>query len=206
MTDSDLKTLAMQTLAVYEAHAKAYDRQRSRVLVEKIWLDRFLEFLPEHASILDAGCGSGEPIARYFIEQSHDVTGIDFSQALIEIAQERFPSHQWVVADMCSFNLEAMFDGILAWHSFFHLTPAQQREAISRFSKHLKPGGVLMITVGPEEGEVAGQVNGQPVYHASLSLDGYKAMLEKLNIYVIRFVASDPECDAASVLMAKKSP
>lgn len=164
-----------------------------------------MELLPEKASILDAGCGSGEPIARYLIEKGHVITGIDFSQALIEVAQERFPEHQWLVADMNAFNLQTIFDGILAWHSFFHLTPDAQQETLGQFASHLKPGGILMVTVGPDEGEVKGHVNGQPVYHASLSLEGYKAILEKLDMEVLRFIANDPECDSASVLMIRKT-
>jgi len=58
---------------------------------------------------------------------------------------------------------------------------------------------------GPDEGEVKGHVNGQPVYHASLSLEGYKAILEKLDMEVLRFIANDPECDSASVLMIRKT-
>jgi 2-polyprenyl-3-methyl-5-hydroxy-6-metoxy-1,4-benzoquinol methylase len=204
MNKTNLKKLSTQTKNIYETHAQAYDQQRSRALVEQIWLERFLELLPEKASILDAGCGAGEPIDRYLIEKGHDITGIDFSQALIDMAQERFPDHEWVVADMAAFNLQTRFEGILAWHSFFHLTPDAQREAIGQFASHLKPGGILMVTVGPEAGEVIGHVNAEPVYHASLSLEGYKAIFENLNMEIIRFVANDPDCDSASVLIARK--
>jgi len=204
MSDPDIKTLAAQTRDVYETHATAYDRQRSRTMIEKVWLDRFLEFVPGQASILDAGCGSGEPIAQYLIGQGHHITGIDFSQSLIDIAQGRFPDHEWIVADMSAFNLKATFDGIIAWHSFFHLKSDSQEQALKYFASHLKSGGILMVTVGPEAGEVIGHVNGQPVYHASLSFERYKDILENLNMEIIRFVANDPDCDSASVLMAKK--
>jgi cyclopropane fatty-acyl-phospholipid synthase-like methyltransferase len=40
-----------------------------RMLMEAAWLDRFLGLLPRQSTVLDIGCGSGEPIARYLVEQ-----------------------------------------------------------------------------------------------------------------------------------------
>lgn len=48
---------------LYRRHAPAWGRARGRSLFEKTWLDRFLALLPARGSILDIGCGSGEPIA-----------------------------------------------------------------------------------------------------------------------------------------------
>ena len=51
--------------------------QRGRDLHERSWLDRFAAMLPEGGTILDIGCGVGEPIARYLIERGFAVTGVD---------------------------------------------------------------------------------------------------------------------------------
>jgi hypothetical protein len=59
---------AKQIIDLYERHAHAYVIDRGRQsLNEGIWLDRFTALLPEGGSII--GCGCGEPIARYLIEQ-----------------------------------------------------------------------------------------------------------------------------------------
>jgi cyclopropane fatty-acyl-phospholipid synthase-like methyltransferase len=39
-------------------------------------------------SILDLGCGMGEPIARYFIRVGYQVTGVDSSAAMIALCQQ----------------------------------------------------------------------------------------------------------------------
>lgn len=52
----DIKT---QTKTVYEAHAEAWDKERSRILFEKGWLDRLLAFGTAGDCILDVGCGAG---------------------------------------------------------------------------------------------------------------------------------------------------
>ena len=48
------------------------------------------------ASIFDIGCGSAEPISRYFIEKGYKVTGIDSSPALIGMCKSRFPDQEWI--------------------------------------------------------------------------------------------------------------
>ncbi len=82
---------AERIIGLYQRHADDWDRARGCSLFEKDWLDRFLALLPLKPSILDIGCGSAEPIARYFIENGCDVTGIDSSPSLIGMCKARFP-------------------------------------------------------------------------------------------------------------------
>src|SRR4051812_27129882 len=133
---------------LYEKNAAAWDRQRGRDLFERPWLDRFAALLPAGGSVLDVGCGMGEPIARHFIERGYAVTGVDASPSLIALCRERFPHHQWLVGDMRELSLGRRFDGVLAWHSFFHLSPDDQRPMFPRFVAHMRPGGALMFTSG----------------------------------------------------------
>src|SRR2546430_2493424 len=116
-----------QIISLYQRYADDWDKERGRCLFEKPWLDRFLVLLPENASILDIGCGSAEPIARYLIARRCHVTGIDSSSALIDLCKDRFPDQSWIIADMRMLSLDRRFDGILAWNSFFHLCPEDQR-------------------------------------------------------------------------------
>lgn len=204
--ERDMKKLAARTQAVYDRLGPRFDAERGRQLVERKWLRRFEAFLPEHAAILDAGCGAGEPIARYFIEKGYVLTGIDYAPSMIALAGERFPGSRWLVSDMRTLDLPERFDGILGWHSFFHLSPAEQRSTLPRLAAHLKPGGVLLLTVGTGEGEVVGHVGGEAVYHSSLSPDAYRQILHELGMQVIDFVFEDPECDFATVLLASSSP
>ena len=61
------------------------NRERNDRLMEQSWLDRFRASLPSTGSILDIGCGSAEPIARYLIEAGCRVTGVDSSMTLVDI-------------------------------------------------------------------------------------------------------------------------
>jgi len=42
------------------------------------------------------------------------------------------------------------------------------------------------------------------VYHASLSPDEYRCILEKLDFKIEKFVAEDPGCGYATIILARK--
>ena len=200
------RELETQTQAVYEANAVAFDAQRNKSLFEQNWLDRFLSHLTPGDAILDVGCGTGEPIAKYFIDKGHRVTGVDFAPSMLRIANHRYPNETWLLQDMRQLKLHQRFKGILSWGAFFHLPYKDQARVLTRFNQLLHPGGVLLITVGHEKGEIRGTVNGQPVYHASLSLNEYEAILQSQQLTILDFALQDPACQGHSVLLAKKIP
>jgi len=192
-----------QIIGLYQRHAEAWDRLRGRGLFEKPWLDRFLALLPPQASILDLGCGSGQPIARNLIERGYRVCGVDSSPALIAKCRSRFPDHEWVVGDMRCLNLGRRFSGVLAWHSFFHLCPEDQSRMFPIFKNHCAPKAALMFTSGPAHGEVIGTFEGEPLYHGSLDEAEYRALLEQNGFDVVSHVAEDPTCGQATIWLAQ---
>ena len=112
-----------------------------RVFFEKDWLERFISAVPVQSSILDVGCGAGEPIAAHLIERGFSVTGVDASPAMIEICRSRFPEMAWIVNDMRDLALERKFHGIIGWDSFFHLDPGEQRATLQLSSNIFIPAG-----------------------------------------------------------------
>lgn len=199
-----LRELAKTTQDVYERNAARFDNERPKDMHERIWIDRFLDPLPKGGRVLDLGCGAAEPIGAYMAELGYSVIGIDASTAMIDIARTRAPEGDWRLADMRNLNLPERFHGIIGWNSFFHLTREEQRQVLPRLAAHLLPSGVLMLTVGPEDGEVDGHVGDDAVYHSSLALDEYKSILLSVSMEIVDFVAEDPNCDFQTVLMARK--
>jgi SAM-dependent methyltransferase len=194
---------AGRVIEIYQRHADAWSRDRGDRLIEKAWLDRFLSLLPDAASVLDAGCGTGTPIAAYLIEHRRRVTGVDASSAMINKCAERFPKHEWHVGDMRSLALDQKFDGILAWDSFFHLPPADQRRMFPIFGRHAVSGGVLMFTSGPSAGERIGRYHGEPLYHASLDIAEYRQLLHDNSFEVVAHAVEDPDCGSHTVWLAQ---
>lgn len=191
---------------LYDRHAADWLHDRGTDLHERAWLDRFVAQLPAGAHILDVGCGTGEPIARHLIDHGFQVTGIDSSPNLIAIAAERLPAAEWMVQDMRALDLASRFHGVIAWHSFFHLTPAAQRAMFPRFAGHVRPGGTLMFTSGAQEGEVVGDYRGEPLYHGSLAPEEYRALLSVNGFEVLSNIVDDPDCGHSTVWLARCLP
>ncbi|HST62157.1 MAG TPA: class I SAM-dependent methyltransferase [Longimicrobium sp.] len=195
---------AERIVGLYERHARAWDTRRGRSLMEKPWLDAFASLLPPGASVLDLGCGSGEPIAAHLVAEGFGVTGVDSAPALIALCRERFPDHAWIVADMRTLSLGRRFDGVIAWDSFFHLAHDDQRRMFDVFAEHAAPGAPLLFTSGPAHGEAMGEFEGEPLYHASLDAAEYRALLAMHGFGVVRHVVEDPECGNHTIWLARQ--
>jgi SAM-dependent methyltransferase len=195
---------ASRIIDLYQRKARDWAESRARGnLFERPWLDRFRALLSPAAPILDLGCGSGEPMARYLIELGHPVVGVDSSEAMIEFCRSRFPEQEWIVADMRTLALRRQFSGILAWDSFFHLCPDDQRRMFPVFRAHAAPGAALMFTSGPAHGEAIGSFGGEPLYHASLDPDEYRALLDQNGFRVAAHVVEDPDCGRHTIWLAQ---
>jgi SAM-dependent methyltransferase len=193
-------------ISLYERHAADWVKDRGRYLLEKAWLDRFLALLPPGASVLDLGCGHGEPIAGYLIGKGYRVTGVDSSRSLVGICRGRFPGQEWIVADMRSLSLDRQFDGILAWDSFFHLCHEDQERMFPVFDKHSAPNAALMFTSGGRvRGEVIATYHGEPLYHASLDEAEYRSLLDRHHFRIASHVAEDPDCGCHTVWLAQRA-
>jgi len=195
---------ASAVIGLYERHALAFARDRLTILFERGWLDRFLALVPADGRVLDLGCGMGDPMARYLIAQGRAVTGVDASAAMISLCAGKFADQEWIVADMRGLALGRVFDGILAWDSFFHLAPAAQRAMFAIFAAHARPGAPLLFTSGLEHGEALGSYQGEVLYHASLAAAEYRTLLAVHGFDVVRQVAFDPDCDRHCVWLARR--
>ncbi len=189
---------------LYSRRAREFDADRTKTLFERPWLDAFLEHIPPVGTVLDLGCGAGEPIARHLIEQGRRVTGVDGAPGLVDLCRSRFPDQDWIVADMRGLDLGRRFDGLIAWHSLIHLPPQDQPAMLEVFARHLRPGGVLMFTSGAERGEHVGEWRGEPLYHGSLSLAEYHSALDVAGFDLLRQTTGDPDCGGATVWLARR--
>ncbi|EGT5710013.1 class I SAM-dependent methyltransferase [Cronobacter dublinensis subsp. dublinensis] len=175
----------------YRKHARQWDEIRQTRFIEQPWLDALLEGLEAGRQVLDIGCGSGSPNGAYIDNKGMNITGVDITPALIALCHERLPRHRWLTGDMRTLSLNARFDALIAWDSFFHLTRDDQREMFAVFQQHAKPGARLLFNSGPENGEAVGEFLGDPLYHASLSPQEYTRLLNAHGFEVLAFRPND---------------
>lgn len=206
MTPNDpIVRAAADVTGLYTRHADLWDRVRGPDLrLEAVWMARFGALLPPGGRVLDLGCGTGRPLGAWLLAKGFAVTGVDASAPAIDRARERLPAGTWICADMRSLDLGDAFDGLLAWDSLFHLTPADQRALLKVMGAHAAPGAVLMFTSGPEAGVAMGEFGGDPLHHASLSPAEYRDRLAAEGFDVLDFTPKDPDCGGHSVWLARR--
>lgn len=111
----------------------------------------FLKYLPEHARILDAGCGSGRD-SKLFLEKGYQVYAIDASEEMCRVAKKyigqtvkcmRFEEMAW----------QERFDGIWACASLLHVTRRELPAVLKNFHRALKSEGVLYASFKYGAGE-----------------------------------------------------
>jgi len=159
--------------------------------------------LPEAGTVLDLGCGSGQPVARYLLDGGLGVVGVDTAPDLLALARQACPEAEWHLHDMRTLDLGRRFAGVLAWNSFFHLGYDDQRRTFPVFRAHAAPGAPLMFTSGPARGEAVGSYGGEPLYHASLDPAEYRRLLEQHGFAERAHVAQDPTCGGLTVWLAQ---
>lgn len=197
--------LADGVIALYERHALRWDELRRRQpSVERSWLDRFCHGLPPGAEVLDLGCGAGVPIASELTDRGLVVTGVDASATMLALFHARLPAARTHEADMRRLQLGRSFDGVMAWDSFFHLTRADQRGMFAVFQAHAATRTRLLFTSGPADGEALGSLQGEPLYHASLSAAEYRSLLAQHGFRVLAHVAEDPSCGGRTIWLAQR--
>lgn len=199
----DDEALAARIIDLYERRAAQWAADRGDTLIERKWLDRFTSGMAPNACLLDLGCGSGAPIAVALARSGFRITGVDSSPTMANMFASNLPAHEIIVADMRRISLRRRFDGVLAWDSFFHLTHEDQRAMFGAFRAHAAQGAMLMFTSGPEHGVAIGSYRDEALYHASLALQEYRALLKAHGFEVIAHTANDPECGGHTIWLAQ---
>lgn len=108
---------------------------------------KFTSTLPEGASILDIGCGAGVK-SKYLSNKGFKVTGMDFSEKMIEIAKREVPNVDFVVGDIYDLDeYKNKFDAVFAQAVLLHIPKEKVMGVLEKFKHKLNPNGVLYLAV-----------------------------------------------------------
>lgn len=163
----------------YDNIAEGFAGIRTEFATEKDYIDSFVSYLKPGAHILDMGCGTGTPIARYLLSVGFQVTGVDGSEELLKIAQAENTGMDTVLCDARKYEPKNRFDGIIEWWCLFHMPVDDQLAMIEKFYNWLKPGGILQFTSGEKafEGTDSGMLD-QPLDFFSADKAEYMKVIE----------------------------
>jgi ubiquinone/menaquinone biosynthesis C-methylase UbiE len=94
--------------------------------------------------VADLGCGEGR-IGAHLAGLGLDVTGIDLSPALLEIARATYPGLRFETGSMHALPLgDATLAGVVSWYSVIHAAPGDVPAYLAEFARVLQPGGHLL--------------------------------------------------------------
>lgn len=138
-----LDDISRRTLAHYERHAQQFfagtiDHDVSQNVAALLGaIDA-----PAPATLLDLGCGPGRDL-KTFRELGHRAIGLDGASEFVAMAREYSGCEVWR-QDFLHLDLPAaMFDGVFANASLFHVPSVALPGVLAALHGALKPGGVL---------------------------------------------------------------
>jgi 2-polyprenyl-3-methyl-5-hydroxy-6-metoxy-1,4-benzoquinol methylase len=109
--------------------------------------DQFVSRIKEGGKVLDVGCGGGTK-SKYLVDKGCKVTGIDFSESFIDIAQKEVPQAKFLVMDVNNIDkLEESFDGIFMQAVLLHIPKKDIEDILRKAVSTLNPNGLVYIAV-----------------------------------------------------------
>jgi len=139
-----------ETRAAYDTVAVDYARLIPDVVegpLDRGMLAAFAEQVGPGRPVLEVGCGTGR-VTAYLRDLGLDVSGVDLSPGMIEVARRAYPELRFEIGSMTALALpDAGLAGIVAWYSIIHLPPELLPEVFAGFHRVLAPGGRLLLAV-----------------------------------------------------------
>ena len=99
-------------------------------------------------NLLILGCGGASILESLKPAMFSSILGLDLSAEAVRLAS-RFARENvsFQVGDMVTFQCPKDYDVILFSESLYYVPSSQQEELLRRLAGHLKPGGVLIVTL-----------------------------------------------------------
>lgn len=95
--------------------------------------------------MIDAGCGAGR-MSALLTGSGVRATGVDLSPEMVRVAREHHPELAFEVGELSGLPAaDAAADGVLAWYSIIHSSPAELPRIAREFWRVLRPGGWALL-------------------------------------------------------------
>lgn len=175
------------------------------------YVDRILEGLPTGAKVLDLGCGTGQPIAKYIVERGFQVTGVDESEQMLKFARQTVPEAELIQADMVTVELADTFDAAVAWDSMFHVERKYHAAIYRKLANALREDARMLLSVGgsaPAEDEsvegFTSEMYGQTFYYSGFAPEVARKLIEASGFEIELWEVDDPTSRGHIAVIARK--
>ncbi|MCT9931041.1 class I SAM-dependent methyltransferase [Planotetraspora sp. A-T 1434] len=148
------------------------------------WL---IKQLQPGARVLDVGCGTGSPTAQQFAEAGCEVTGVDISPVMLDLARRNVPEATFLELDVLELDGSlGTFDAVTAFFALLMLPRADIVAALGRIHSVLAPGGLFSLSmVEIDLDDVPFQFLGAPVRVTGYLRDQLREVVEDAGFSVL---------------------
>jgi len=112
---------------------------------------QYLEKYCQKGSLLDLGCGSGNTGCELAADAYETYVGVDISEVALNKARQRSGElqrngrNQYFRSDIATYVPNQAYNVILFRESIYYIPEPKITGLLERYSRHLKPGGVLIV-------------------------------------------------------------
>lgn len=163
----------------YDRVAQEYARLEGEVEWPRMnWLNKLLAMLEPGSSVLDLGCGSGDP-AGLEISKKHDLTGVDISESQIKLARQNLPDGSFIHGDAGTVDFpSSSFDAVISFYTLEHIPREEHGTILRRIHKWLRQKGYLLISIEADEyDDEQAEWLGVPMFISSYDPETMKKMV-----------------------------
>jgi len=150
--------------------------------------------LPEKGRVLDLGCGTGLPYARYLVEKGFDVLGVDLSEEMVRVASKNVPEASFVQLSMNEITYRDEFDGVMSSFSMLLLSPDLFKETAWRIYSALVEGGYFYLSLNEPasvsddpDSDVFVNIMGQDMYSRAYTVEEIESYFQPLGFSPVKF-------------------
>jgi SAM-dependent methyltransferase len=165
---------------VAESYAKRFFDELSRKQFDRELLERFADECPR-GRVLDVGCGPGH-VGRFLRDLDVDVTGVDLSPSMVDVARRLNEGMRFEVGDMRQLDCrDGEIAGVVAFYSLIHIARESVPAVLLEFHRVIARGGRLLLAVHGGRGSITSdEFLGHPVrFEATLfELQELKELIE----------------------------
>ena len=131
--------------AVADEYAERIFNELDHKPLDRELLARFVERVG-FGRCCDLGCGPGH-VARYLHDLGANVTGIDLSPRMVELARSLSPGIEFQQGDMTDLRPAGLpWAGIVAFYSIIHIPRKQVTDLLRGLRQTLSPSGLLLLS------------------------------------------------------------
>lgn len=170
----------------YDRVANSYFQARTDDGEDIAVLADVLHDLPSHGRILDAGCGSGIPVARQLLDAGHAVTGLDLSSGQLSLARSNLAKCQLVQGDLTNLPFSyGSFDTVVSYYAIIHVPREEHEALLSEIHRVLRHDGRALLCLGwgdlPEDRDPDSWL-GVPMFWSHFDQKANLALLSKVGL------------------------